>query len=419
MNNTLSTSQKLNALKSENFNKSVNSAVTAIILFILSYVILVGLAIGLAIICGFAGFMMISMGIHFLTIMVALGIICLGAMVFLFTVKFLFVSNKDTNPHRVQLFEDDHPKLFALIKEIAKETGTSFPQKVFVSHQLNACVFYNSGFWSLFFPIKKNLEIGLGLVSCINEAELKAIIAHEFGHFSQSSMRVGNYVYRVNNIIFSMVNSHDKWDDLLIRWVNTGGLFAWFAVFTSHIANFIRKLLAKAYQPINIRYLALSKEMEFHADLVAANVAGKSASISALRRIEFGAIVFDDLVNKLGELGNEEKRTDNLFINFKEFLRYRAQKNSFQLENDLPIMDDNSYRTNMVHRRVTYNDKWSSHPDLKERVANILKADIEHENLYTDPWNLFDNATSLQLQITTQLYTLGFPDKKLSCNSAG
>ena len=86
MSHITSTSQKLNALKSENFNKSVNSAVTAIILFILSYVFLVGLAIALAIICGFAGFLIISIGVHFLSIVFSLGIVCLGVMVFLFTI---------------------------------------------------------------------------------------------------------------------------------------------------------------------------------------------------------------------------------------------------------------------------------------------------------------------------------------------
>jgi Zn-dependent protease with chaperone function len=37
----------------------------------------------------------------------------------------------------------------------------------------------------MFLPIKKNLQIGLGLVNSLNVSEFKAVMAHEFGHFTQ------------------------------------------------------------------------------------------------------------------------------------------------------------------------------------------------------------------------------------------
>jgi hypothetical protein len=63
---------------------------------------------------------------------------------------------------------------------------------------VNASVFYDSSFWSIIFPIRKNLQIRLGLVNKIIEQELKAILAHEFGCFSQRSTKVGSFVYDVN-----------------------------------------------------------------------------------------------------------------------------------------------------------------------------------------------------------------------------
>jgi len=35
--------------------------------------------------------------------------------------------------------------------------------------------FYNSSFWSMFLPVRKNLEIGLGLVNSINISEFKQL----------------------------------------------------------------------------------------------------------------------------------------------------------------------------------------------------------------------------------------------------
>jgi hypothetical protein len=40
----------------------------------------------------------------------------------------------------------------------------------------------------MFLPVRKKLEIGVGPVNSINASELKAVIAHEFVHFSKRSM---------------------------------------------------------------------------------------------------------------------------------------------------------------------------------------------------------------------------------------
>ena len=52
---------------------------------------------------------------------------------------------------------------------------------------------------SLFFPVGKDLTIGMGLVDTINLSEFKAIIAHEFGHFP-TFMKIGSHCF-TNTII--------------------------------------------------------------------------------------------------------------------------------------------------------------------------------------------------------------------------
>jgi Zn-dependent protease with chaperone function len=125
-------------------------------------------------------------------VIVGLGLMCLGISVIYFLIKFIFVRSKDENASRVEITENQQPRLFAFIRQLSKETHTPFPKKIFISPDFNACVFYNSGFRSMFLPVRKNLEIGLGLVNSINASELKAVIAHEFGHFSQRSMKLGS-----------------------------------------------------------------------------------------------------------------------------------------------------------------------------------------------------------------------------------
>lgn len=53
--------------------------------------------------------------------------------------------------------EKDQPELFTLIREVVRDVDTDFPKRVYLSADVNAAVFYDSRFWSMFLPIKKNL----------------------------------------------------------------------------------------------------------------------------------------------------------------------------------------------------------------------------------------------------------------------
>ena len=97
-------------------------------------------------------------------------------------------------------------------------------------------------------PVKKNLIIGLGLVNGLNLSEFKAVLAHEFGHFSQSSMQLGSYVYTANQVIYDLVYQRDIFDDLLAKARRTNiriAIFAWLATF---ILWLLRMLLQLAFK---------------------------------------------------------------------------------------------------------------------------------------------------------------------------
>ncbi len=43
----------------------------------------------------------------------------------------------------------------------------------------------------MFFPTK-DLVVGIGLINAFNISEFKAVVAHEFGHFSQQKHKTWN-----------------------------------------------------------------------------------------------------------------------------------------------------------------------------------------------------------------------------------
>lgn len=81
----------------------------------------------------------------------------------------------------IEVSRSECPNLFAMIDNLTKEIGTSFPKHVYINEQVNASVFYDVAFWNIFIPVKKNLIVGVPLLYSLTEDELRAILAHEFG----------------------------------------------------------------------------------------------------------------------------------------------------------------------------------------------------------------------------------------------
>ncbi len=395
----------------KDFRISIFKVIIAIGLFFISYLILIALSIGLLVACGYAGVLLISVGISFITIVLGAGLLVLGIMFFIFLIKFIFSKHTDENPYRIQIYQKDYPELFKLIKEVSDSVGTHFPRKIFFRHDVNASVFYNSSFWSLFFPIKKNLDIGLGLINSVNKAELKAILAHEFGHFSQRSMKLGSYVYTVNNVIYNLVYDYDRWDRTLEGMANTGGVFGIFALITFKLAELVRFVLRKFYNLINIPYMSLSREMEFHADHIAANVAGKSNMISALRRIEFCDLAFNHTLNNLETLANNQKLSKNIYLNHKHEILQLSEYFSLKLENGIPVISNKDLDINTVKPRVIFKDQWASHPSREEREKRISNiSELNSNSDKAESWSIFNTPELSQEKITENLYSVDYGD---------
>lgn len=204
-----------------------------------------------------------------LTILMKIGAIAGAVMLFVFTLKFVFNLKNHKPDNRIKLVKEEHPNLWGFVDQICKETGAPKPKSIFVDPDVNAYVSYTNMWLSLFLPVKKELTIGLGLVSCLNLSEFKAVISHEFGHFAQSSMKIGSYIMSANTIIHDMIFSRDRWDELLDQWKASDIRLSAAAWVITPVIWLIRQILKLFYQFLNIMYSSLSREMEFNADKVA------------------------------------------------------------------------------------------------------------------------------------------------------
>ena len=234
MNQTLSTSVEV----SQGFKRQARRAILSIIFFIIVYIILLALAIGLTAYSFYLGILLISVYTHLISIALGVGLMSMGVLLLFFMLKFLFKRHKVDRSHLKEIKRAEEPELFAMIDDIVAKVGTRFPKKVYLSGDINASVFYDSSFWSMFLPIEKNLMVGIGLTNVVTVEELRAILSHEFGHFSQKSMKVGSSVYNVNQVIFNMLFDNESFEKLASGWASISARFTAASAASSAFASF-------------------------------------------------------------------------------------------------------------------------------------------------------------------------------------
>ncbi len=387
------------------FKKEIQKVLLSIVLFFVVYLILITLSVLLAAACVYAGFYVIVNSGHFIGIVAGIGIMSIGVMVFVFLIKFIFSVKKFDEAGSVEVTEKDQPLLFDFIKRLTVDTQTAFPQKIILSPEVNACVFYNDSFWSMIFPVRKNLQIGLGLVNSLTLSEFKAVMAHEFGHFSQRSMKLGSFVYNVNKAIYNMLFENKDFAGFLQGLGSLHAIIGLFVSITIQIIIGIQKILQWMYGFINKNYMGLSREMEFHADAVAASVSGSNNCIAALRKIELGAICYQTVLEKADEALKENKRFENIYQNHDQVLYYYALQNNLPLENNMPLTDESFFKK-FNHHKINIKDQWASHPPREERNERLQLLGVDADLDKEAAWLLFENKDALQKTLTESIYRL-------------
>jgi hypothetical protein len=169
-------------------------------------------------------------------------------------------------------------------------------------------------------------------------------------------------------------------------------------------------VLQKMYGVINKNYMGLSRQMEFHADAVAASTSGSNNMITALRKVELADSFYQAVLEKCSELYKEKKIMANLYPNQKAVARQYAADWKMELENDMPVVH-NGFLNNHQQSRVNFKDQWASHPATTEREQHLSALNIEAACHTNSAWVLFDNIEHWQQQLTGKIYYLvNLPD---------
>ncbi|AEM88148.1 M48 family metalloprotease [Streptomyces violaceusniger] len=87
------------------------------------------------------------------------------------------------------------PELWRTVEELALAVGTRPPARIRLTAEVNASVTEDAPLLGLA-PGRRVLYLGMPLLACLSSAELRAVLAHELGHFSRRHSRFGAVAHR-------------------------------------------------------------------------------------------------------------------------------------------------------------------------------------------------------------------------------
>lgn len=309
----------------------------------------------------------------------------------------------------VEIDEHEQPRLFEFLRRVASETGAAMPSAVLVGHSVNAAMLRARSLLGWVVGGKRQLVIGLGLVEVLSLVEFEAVLAHEFGHFSQSSARVGQWAHQSVVIMRSLVLDRDRFDLWLARARRQRSVLRPLAKLVTLGVRGLRSLLGLLLARVVHSSLALSRELEFDADRRAVGLCGSDALVAALWQAQRGALALDSALAQLHELGKHDLFSRDLFGH--------QQARLAELDDRLAKLDG----AMVAALRRPYQPgpalhfpagetpaevMWYSHPSYREREAAAKQPYVASRGPAPSvrAWSLFDRQDRLRRLLTRMAY---------------
>jgi Zn-dependent protease with chaperone function len=348
----------------------------------------------------------------------------LAAGVFLILLNGLFHRDAPDKNMHVEITEEEQPTFFAFLDKLTDEIGAPMPSRVFVTPEVTAAMMPEVSLLNLFVPPKKNLLVGLGLVNSLNLSEFKAVMGHEFGHFSQKTSRMHAYVYLTNRVMLNLLTGQD-WLDRMIQAAHRNARRAgdasvlFFAAFAWGVGGpvwVVKKGLVLLFHAINFAALSLSRKNEFHADRVAVSVAGSNAIVHALARLEFAEESLAEAVGHLEVASQHDLYSRDLFTHHTAaaaLLRKVRKKPRLGLP---PVLkrpkDGRDVQVFEDDEESPVPEMWSTHPKNFDREENAKEIFVCADEDDRSPWELFADTAGLKERLTYRFYRVVFKVKK-------
>ncbi|WP_018544155.1 M48 family metalloprotease [Streptomyces sp. LaPpAH-108] len=283
---------------------------------------------------------------------------------------FMLRVPKGEDPPGLEVTEADEPRLWALVRELAAEAGTRAPDRVLLTPDVNASVREEPRLLGLL-PGPRRLTLGVPLLTGLSAAQLRAVLGHEYGHFTGGDTRLAVLVVRGRVQIGRVIGrfhagarkkaaeEHARQEKAAAKRIAKGKQPH--EIDTGRAGATYRAMawLYTQYGKLYLRAsLSTARAQEYAADRTAVRLAGRDATASALREV---AVLADrhafylEAYATLGLSAGSLPPRGEFYGGFGRLLAAR--------EEQLAAM-----RAELPSREVS---PYDSHPPMAERVRRI------------------------------------------------
>jgi Zn-dependent protease with chaperone function len=216
---------------------------------------------------------------------------------------------------------------------------------------------------------KRVLTLGFCTLRFLTVGELKAILAHEYAHFSHSDTFYSRFIYQV----------HMSIEEALYGMKAAGGVIS--------LVNPFYWFLWLYYKSYSLLAAGYSRSREFLADRMAATLYGSAQFKNALEKVSTDGTLFEmTMYNNISALLSEQKAFVNMY---ETFTQYRNE----QISHD----DRNKLYQDLLGEKGSL---FASHPTFAERAEAIatLPAVVDPDD--RSALELFDRPEEIEQELT-------------------
>ena len=280
----------------------------------------------------------------------------------------LFAQSRHQDPE-FSLDRKMAPDMWNETDAIAKRLDTRPIDKIFILPGTQIGVTEQGGIFSAMLNNgRRDLYLGLGALHGLTRGQFRAILAHEYGHFSNRDTAGGDLSLQIRVSMSEMARQ------LMMRglaqWYNPAWLFL---NFYNHIFMIVT--------------LGASRLQEVLADRYAAIAYGSQNLINGLKHVITQSITFDYQTHlEIQDAFSNERALQNLYV-------------LPELEGEVKTEWKSMVEAAMNHQSSVYD----SHPSYVERVHLLEQITSDHETAPDDDadvWSLLPDCDRMQGQMT-------------------
>ena len=319
-------------------------------------------------------------------LLIGLAIVAIGTGVAILIGLYYLLFPPQRKAFGVEVRKEEQKRLWHKTNEIAAKIKAKPINKIVVTPDPGIGVYLQGSiFWTIFGGGRRVLELGLPSLHDLNVDEFGAILAHEYGHFSNRDTQWNSFTYSMGSSLLSTLRSipgpaRDEGGDRgilrIIMSINPG--------------YWILYVFVVLYFRITSGFSRIGEVM---ADIMAMNLYGGKAFRNGLLKVVSNDAIFGEVVlESVRHFAQEGK----VITNFSKFMKF-----AYDRLNESDIERIRSAVLSQNESRSAYD----SHPSVKARLdyANRFgTVGEEHESLV---YSLFDDWDKINEKVA-ELYNL-------------